>query len=233
MRRFFHSELESFRSRLVLMGEKAVEQVRLALQGLNEGRPELAKRVLELDDEVDQMEKEIDNEAIRYISLRAPVASNLRLITTGMKAGHDFERVGDEASTIAKRTLRLQNMVKVPPLRQLPRLGELAFEMLRDSIDCLLCEDIEKAIRLPGRDAEVDALHRELYQAFADHMSKNPADVAACLDLIFIAKSIERIADHATNLAEEVIYLYRAQDVRHNEVIKRAKQQTLDAEPHA
>ncbi|MDP0500932.1 MAG: phosphate signaling complex protein PhoU [Verrucomicrobiota bacterium JB022] len=228
MRRFYHSELESFRSKLVLMGERAIEQTRLSLKALTEQDPALARRSLELDDEVDELEKDIDNEGIRYISLRSPVASDLRLITTGMKAGHDLERVGDEACTIAKRTLRVLNQAPTPPLFLIPQLGELALEMLRDSIDCFLTENTEKAALIPGRDGEADAMHRDIYQSCAQWMAKNPTQVNTALDLVFVAKSLERIADHATNLAEEVIYLYRAQDLRHNEDMKRQKRQHRD-----
>ncbi|KAF0095728.1 MAG: phosphate transport system protein [Puniceicoccaceae bacterium 5H] len=223
MRRFYHSELEAFRSNLVLMGEKAIEQVRFSMRALIEQQPEFATRVLELDDEVDALEKEIDNEGIRYISLRSPVASDLRLITTGMKAGHDLERVGDEASTIAKRTLRILNTAPHPSLNRLPELGELAVEMLRDSIDCFLNEDAERAVQIPPRDGQADAIHREIYKAYGELMAEHADQVQVYLDLVFVAKSLERIADHATNLAEEVVYMYRAQDLRHNDDMKRVK----------
>lgn len=215
MKRFFHSELEDFRSTLVLMGERAIEIVRLATEGLVDGQIELCEEALRQDDAIDQLELRIDNEGLRYLSLRAPVATELRLVTIGMKAGQNLERVGDEACTIAKRTRELLSEIPPRTLYRIPRMAELTIEMLRDAIGCLVDEDSEKARRLPHRDDEVDALHRENYRELSAILAREPERVASHLHLIFISKSLERIADHATNLAEEAIFLYRGEDLRH------------------
>lgn len=223
MKRFFHTELEDFRSNLVLMGEKAIELVRLSVRALEEKEVALCQEVLRKDDAIDELEVLIDNEGIRYISLRAPVATELRLLTVGMKVGHDLERVGDEACTIAKRTRRLLASEGGYDLLHMPRMAEHAIAMLRDAIDCFLNGDIEGAKLIPPRDREVDNLNRENYQRLTEQLVSKPEQVERLLDLIFISKSLERIADHATNLAEEVIFLYRGDNIRHSEEIKQLK----------
>lgn len=215
MRRFYHQELEDFRASLHLMAEKGVEIVRLALYALRDQDMDACQRVLALDDELDELEVELDQMGIRYISLRAPVARELRLLTAGMKAGHDLERIGDEACTIAKRTARLLNQFPYPNLGRIPQMGELAFGMLRDAASGFITPELELMEAMPDRDLAVDQLNREIYQRLANDLAVSPEQVKANLDLIFVNKSIERIADHATNLAEEVIYLHRGEDVRH------------------
>lgn len=221
MKRFFHSELEAFRADIVMMGERAIEQVGLAMEGLQTRDIDLAQEVLERDDELDQLEVKIDSEVVRYISLRAPVATELRLLTIGMKAAHDLERVGDEACTIAKRTKILAGAGIVIPLAGLPEMAEQAIGMLRTAIDCFLNEDLETARALHQRDKEVDRLNRENYARYRDLMAETPALIDVYFSLVFVSKSLERIADHATNLAEEVIFLYNATDIRHTEEAKR------------
>lgn len=221
MKRFFHTELVEFRSNLLLMGERAIEIVRMATDALLDSDAELAERALAQDDELDRLEIRIDNEGIRYISLRAPVATELRLVTIGMRAGHELERVGDEASTVAKRVKRLALRPAPASFHHLPKIVTLTLGMLRDSIDCLVDEDFSKAREVPPRDLEVDRLNRENYRELAALMTAQPTAVETCLDLIFISKALERIGDHATNLAEDAIFLYRGEDLRHTPDLKR------------
>lgn len=220
MKRFFHQELEEFRSNLVLMGEKCIEIVQLALRALVEHDPALAAEVLRRDDAIDQLEKLIDAEAVRYISLRAPVAGELRLLMVGMKAGHDLERVGDEASSIAKRAKRLTQQVPVNDLRHIPVMATLALEMLRDAIHAFLEGDGERAKSILRRDRDVDDLNRQNFAAFSETMTRQPDKVGAYVELMWVSKSLERVADHATNIAEEVLYLLSGEDIRHTTTIK-------------
>jgi phosphate transport system protein len=215
MKRFFDAELETFRSNLVLMGEIAVRQVRQALEALVNADLELADRVAAADDELDQLEVKIDEEAIRYMSLRSPVATELRLVIVGMKASHDLERVGDEATNIVRRVARLSREPQLKPYVDLPRMANLAVEMLRDALDCFLQVDADKALEVCQRDKEVDEINRELYRELTGYMIENPDTTNRALELMFISKSIERIADHASNIAEEMIYLANGEDVRH------------------
>lgn len=221
MKRFFDSELETFRSHLLLMGETSIRQVRDAMKALVESDAALAHHVIAADDELDTLEVKIDEEAARYMNLRAPVASELRLVIVGMKASHDLERVGDEASNIAKRAVRLSAEPPLKPYIDLPRMSGIALEMLRDALDCFLNGDVQKALAVCHRDTEVDQLNRQLYRELTSFMLEQPATIGRALELMFISKSIERIADHATNIAEEMIYLAKGQDVRHSEQVKK------------
>lgn len=220
MKRFFDAELETLRSNLVLMGEIAVRQVRQSIEALVNADANLADAVAAADDELDQLEMKIDEEAIRYMSLRSPVATELRLIIVGMKASHDLERVGDEATNIVRRVVRLSSEPPLKPYVDLPRMANMAVEMLRDALECFLQVDAEKALRVCQRDKEVDEINRQLYQELTDYMIRDPGTTNRALELMFISKSVERIADHASNIAEEMIYLAKGEDVRHTEATR-------------
>jgi phosphate transport system protein len=221
MKRFFDAELETFRSHLILMGEKSIEQVRRSLNALVEADIALADQVIAADDEIDRLEIEIDDEAIRYMNLRAPIATDLRLVIVGMKASHDLERVGDEATNIARRAVRLAADPQLKPYVDIPRMADIALGMLRDALDCFLNGDAKMAVAVVQRDAEVDAINKQLYRELTSFMIEKPDTISRALELMFISKSIERIADHATNIAEEMVFLFQAKDIRHNEEIKK------------
>jgi phosphate transport system protein len=221
MRRFFDAELETLRSHLILMGETAIQQVRDALKALVESDTALAQRVIAADDQLDGLEIKIDDEAVRYMNLRAPVASELRLVIVGMKTGHDLERVGDEATSIAKRAIKLAAEPPLKPYIDIPRMTSMALEMLRDALDCLLQVDEAKAIAVCKRDLEVDKINRQLYRELTSFMVEKPETISRAIELMFISKSLERIADHATNIAEETIYLSKGKDVRHSDEVKK------------
>jgi len=221
MKRFYDSEIETFRSHLIKMGESAIRQVNDSIKALVEADVGLADRVIAADDELDQWEITIDEEAIRYMNMRAPVASDLRLVIVGMKASHDLERVGDEATGIAKRAVRLAAEVPFKPYIDIPRMAAIAVEMLRDALDCFLNGDEQKAAEIILRDAEVDALNKQLYRELTSFMIEQPGTISRAIELMFISKSLERIADHATNIAEEMIYLAKGKDVRHRPALKK------------
>ena len=215
MKRFFDSELESFRNHLIKMGEISIAQVQGAIKALVESDTDMAKKVIAADDELDDLEIRIDEDAMRYMSLRAPVASELRLVIVGMKASHDLERVGDEAVGIAKRAKRLAAEIPFKPYIDLPRMASIAVEMLRDALDCFLDHDAEKAATIISRDQEVDDLNKQLYRELTSYMIEDQHTISRAIELMFISRSLERIADHATNIAEEMIYLVKGKDVRH------------------
>jgi phosphate transport system protein len=220
MKRFFDAELENFRSHLLQMGERAIDQTRQAMQALTTGDIPLADRVIKADDELDKLEVQIDDEAIRYMTLRGPVASELRLIVVGMKASHDLERVGDEATGIARRARKLAIEPRLELYADMPRMANIALEMLRDALDCFVQEDEMKAMSVIRRDPEVDNLNRLLYRRLTSFMIEKPDTISRALELMFISKSIERIADHATNIAEEMVFLSKGQDIRHSDIAK-------------
>lgn len=215
MKRYFHQELEAVRSHLMLMGEKAVANVNLAMRAMLESDMAMAQRVKEADQKIDDIEKQIDDEVARYISLRAPVARDLRLLFVAIKASHDLERVGDEATSIAKRTLRiLKTGRKIDDLAELPRMCDVAVRMLQDALHCFIEEDADRAYPISARDEEVDDLNRRNFNYFLDMMKSDPALVPPYTEMVFISKSMERIADHAQNIAEEVYYLFTARSLK-------------------
>ena len=218
MKRFFDADLEALRTHLLQMGDRAIESTRLAVRALTESDLALADQVIAADDAIDRFEVQIDDEAISYMSLRGPVASELRVVIVGMKASHDLERVGDEATSIARRARRLAIEPPVELYTDIPRMANIALEMVRDSLDCYVQEDEQKALNVIRRDPEVDNLNRLIYRRLTSFMIQNPDTIARALELMFISKSLERIADHATNIAEEMIYLAKGKDVRHTDV---------------
>lgn len=208
MKRYFHNELHDLRSKLILIAEKANEAGRLAVEGFLKSDLEKTQRAIDMDDEIDALEVEIDRASVRYITLRAPVSSDVRLIFVAIKASHDLERAGDEAHSIAKKTRNIlirdaiiHNTVNIEVM------SGLAFEMMNDAITCFLEEDAELAQSIMARDEEVDRLNKENYKILTSAIQDGRIDPATQIETILISKSIERIADHAKNLAEEVIYL--------------------------
>ncbi|HBR95595.1 phosphate signaling complex protein PhoU [Coraliomargarita sp. SDUM461003] len=208
MNRYFHKELEEIRSKLILIGEKANEAGRLAVEGFIESDLEKTQAAVKMDDEIDDLEVEIDRASVRYITLRSPVSSDVRLIFVAIKASHDLERAGDEAHSIAKKTrtiLTRDGKVKNPV--EIEKMSALAFAMMRDAITSLLDENLELAQGIIKRDKEVDRINKENYTTLYNEMKGEHGDSSTHVETILISKSIERIADHAKNLAEEVIYL--------------------------
>lgn len=221
MKRFFDAELENLLSELLLMGDKAIAQIQLAMKALDEGDNSLADQVIQQDDEIDQLELKIDDNAIGYMSLRAPVASQLRVVIVAMKASHDLERIGDEVTAISRR---IRKLVSEPPLQisiGIQDMAQIAMEMLREALDCLLQGSEERAIMVVKRDAEVDQLNRSVHESLSAYMAQHPETISRAIGLMFISKSLERIADHATNIAEETVFLSQAKDIRHSSEVRR------------
>lgn len=221
MKRFYLSEIEQLRNHLMLIAEKATDSVRNAIEALEQGDVELAEEVIVGDDEIDELEVAIDAEASRYITLRAPVASDLRLVTVAMKASHDLERIGDEATSICKRTIRLGARKKEISYGAIRRMADLTLALIREAVDSLIEENSTKARELPQKDKLIDELHRENYTLYTEKVMAEPHLAPAYIELIFISKSLERIGDHATNIAEEVVYLKKGEDIRHTDQVRR------------
>ena len=223
MKRFFHSELEDFQNSLILMGQKAIEVTRKACKAILELDPQLAREVIKADDILDDLEITIDSEAIRYISLRAPVATDLRLLMIGTKVSHDLERVGDEACGISKRVIRISRVAAPNMDQEFPDMITLTIGMLNDAINCFLGGDADLAEEIIRRDRLVDELNYNIYHNMTRQIMKDPQATVESLECMFIAKSLERIADHACNVAEEVVSLFRGEDIRHSPEIKAFK----------
>jgi phosphate transport system protein len=214
MENHFEAGIENLRQRLLLMASRAETSVNEAVQSLMQRNPDLALKVREDDNIIDQFEIEIDEMAILLLT-RAPLASNLRLVTVAMKISQNLERIGDEATKIAKRA---KDLSLEPPVKlnlDLPKLAKMALSMVKDSLDSFVQKDSAAARTIIPRDKEVDALNKQIHDILAQHMTENPDTIGRCLHWIVAAKSLERIADHAKNIAEEVVYLCEAQDIRH------------------
>jgi phosphate transport system protein len=210
----FEIGLENLRQKLLLMASRAEMAVNESVNALMQRDYDLASRVKMDDDIIDRLELEIDELAIQLLT-KAPLATNLRLVTVAMKVSQNLERIGDEATKIAKRA---GDLSQEPPIKlqlDLPRMAGLALAMLKDALDAFVNRDPAAARLLIPRDKEVDALNRQVHQTLAQHMMENPSTIDRCLHWIVAAKSLERIADHAKNVAEEVVYLWEAQDIRH------------------
>jgi phosphate transport system protein len=207
-------DLDELKQKLLTMASHAETAVNEALRALLERDYELALRVKESDNIIDQLEVEIDEMAIHLLA-KAPLASDLRLVTVAMKISQNLERVGDEATKIAKRARDLSQEPPVKLVVDLPRMAKLALDMLKAALDAFVNRDPVAARALIPRDKEVDGINKQITNQLAQHMVENPDAIKRCLNLITVSRSLERIADHATNVAEEVVYLYEAQDIRH------------------
>jgi phosphate transport system protein len=214
MENYFEAGIENLRQKLLLMASRAESAVNESVQALMQRDHELAVRVRADDDIIDKFEIEIDELAIQLLT-KAPLASNLRLVTVAMKISQNLERIGDEATKIAKRA---RDLSQEPPVKihlDLPHMASLALAMVKDALDSFVHRDSAAARAIVPRDKEVDALNKQMHQMLAQHMMENPDAIARCLHWIVAAKSLERIADHAKNIAEEVVFLCEAQDIRH------------------
>jgi phosphate transport system protein len=207
-------DLDQLKQKLLTMASHAEIAVNEALRALIERDYDLALRVKESDNVIDHLEVEIDEMAIHLLA-KAPLASDLRLVTVAMKISQNLERVGDEATKIAKRARDLSQEPPVKIVVDLPRMAKLALDMLKAALDAFVNRDPVAARALIPRDKEVDGINKQITNQLAQHMVENPDAIKRCLNLITISRSLERIADHATNVAEEVVYLYEAQDIRH------------------
>ena len=210
----FEQELAALKEKLLTMASKATYAVNKAIKAVVDRDDDLARAVREEDGALDRLEMEIDDVAIGLLA-KAPLATDLRLITVAMKISHDLERVGDEATTIARRSLELSQEPQLKPYIDIPRMAKKALQMLGDALDAFVNRNPEKARAVIPRDKEVDLLNKQLHRELASYMVERPATITRCLNLMVISKSLERIADHATNVAEEVVYLYEAKDIRH------------------
>jgi phosphate transport system protein len=210
----FETGLDSLRQKLLLMASHAETSVNQAVQALTQRDHDLALRVKDNDRIIDDFEVEIDELAIMLLT-KAPLAGNLRLVTVAMKISQNLERIGDEAAKIAKRARDLSQEPPVKLTLDLPRMAELALGMVKDALDTFVSHDSAAARAIIPRDKEVNALNKQTQAALTQHMIANPETISRCLNWLVAAKSLERIADHAKNIAEEVVYLYEARDIRH------------------
>ncbi len=213
--RNYQEELEQLRARLLTMGGLAEERVRAAMQSIIARDQGLVDGVLKGDEPINELHKEIDSRCFRLLALRQPLASDLRSILAAVKINADLERVGDLAVNIAQVGRRYLQHPPVKPLIDIPRMAEIAQRMLREALDAFVKRDPALAQAVLAQDDTLDGLKDQVFRELLTYMLRDPQTVEPSLDLILIARHLERIGDHATNVAEDVIFMVSAKDVRH------------------
>ncbi len=214
-RRHFERDLEELKQRLLWMAGLAEKSVHQAVQALFEKNEDLARKVLEEEAAINEMQIEIDDRVLRLLALQQPMAVDLRFILSVSRINNDLERIGDQAVNIAQSALRILRHPQVKPYVDLPRMSALAEGMVRDSLNALVQHDSELARSVLVRDDEVDRLRDQIFRELLTYMMENSAVIFPAFELILVAKNLERIGDHATNIAEDVIYMIAGRDVRH------------------
>ena len=215
MQRHFHEELEALKQTLLAMGGLVEDQIRLVMRALTERDDVLAQEVIDRDRQVNAYDVEVDETCVNLLALHQPAAGDLRFITTAMKIVTDLERIGDQAVNIGQRALELNREPQLKPYIDLPRMAERAQAMVKESLDAFVTRDTELARRVCAADAEVDALKEQIFRELLTFMMEDARTIPRAIRLILISRFLERLADHATNIAEMVIYLVDAKMVRH------------------
>ena len=215
-RNHFEAELQTLRNQLLTMGGMVEERVHRAVSALVNRREEDARRIIATDGEVNDLQMDIDNRCLRLLATQTPLASDLRLITSAMKINADLERIGDQAVNIAESVLVLIPQPPLKPLIDIPRMAAIAEKMIRDALDGFVRNDAALARDVLRRDDEVDELKDQVFRELLTYMMADPGTIQRALSLILISRNLERIADHATNIAEDVIFIAEAKDVRHH-----------------
>lgn len=208
--------LEHLKEKLLTMASYAETAVNRSLKALMRRDDELARQTDHNDDLIDRLEMEIDEMALGLLA-RRPRPLELRLIAVAMKISHNLERVGDEATTISRRVIELAQEPQLQQAAEIPAMANLVLLMLKEALDAFVSGKVEQALAVIPRDKSADELNRRLHKELAAVMSQRPSTISRCLNLMVISKCLERIGDHATNVAEEVVYLYEGRDIRHQE----------------
>jgi phosphate transport system protein len=216
--RHFQEELETLKARLLAMGGFAEERVRVAVHGVAEREVESLRAVLAGDEPINDLHIEVDDRCFKLLALHQPMAADLRTIVAAVKINTDLERVGDLAVNVAEAGKRYLDHPPVKPLIDIPRMGDIAQLMLRDALDAFVRRDIALAEAVLVKDDDLDALKTQIFRELLTFMLQNPATIEPALDLILISRHLERIGDHATNIAEDVIFMVSARDVRHQAI---------------
>jgi phosphate transport system protein len=214
--RHFQEELEQLKGRLLEMGGLAEEQVRLAVQGLVDRDRDLIDRVIAGDEPLNRLHIELDGRCFTLLALYQPMAVDLRSIVAAVKINTDLERVGDLAINIAEASRQYVVHAPVKKLIDIPRMAAIAQRMLRDALDAFVRRDTILAQRVLDEDDVLDDLKTQIFRELITYMLQDPGTIEPALDLILISRHLERIGDHATNIAEDVIFMVSAKDVRHH-----------------
>jgi len=230
--RHFDQELDALKSHLLLMGGHAERIVQKSIESLKRRDPALAREVIADDHVIDRLEIETDERCVALLALQQPMATDLRFLTAALKISNDLERVGDHAVNIAGSSLKLIEDPPLKPLVDIPRMAILAGGMLHEALDAFVHLDADTARRLVRRDDEVDALNRQLFRELVSFMIEDPRSITRAMELILVARNLERVADLATNIAEEVVFIAEARIIKHHAETAAAASAKPGSAPH-
>lgn len=219
--RLYEQQLGKLRTSILEMGGLVEDQIDQAIRALVERDETLARATVTRDHTVNRLDVEIDELCVTLLALHQPAGKDLRLITTALKINADLERIGDLATTIAERAIELAPHVPVKPYIDLPRMANEARDMLHRSLDAFVREDVELALAVCASDDEIDKLHEQLFRELLSFMVENPQTITRAMRLLFVSKALERVADHATNIAEMVIFMAKGRSIRHLDQVPR------------
>lgn len=205
----FDAELAHLHTIIVTMGRRVESQFAAAMDCITERNAEKAAQVIQGDAEIDRLELELEGLCVRLLALRQPMAKDLRDIVSALKIASNLERMGDFAGSVAKRAVTLSALPAAPPVASLSWMAQTVLGMIRDMVRAYETQDAELAMSVRDRDGEVDAAYTSLFREFLTYMMETPTQITGCTHLLFVAKSIERIGDHATNVAENVCFMVR------------------------
>ena len=215
MQRHFDEQMQELRQKLVLMGRLAESMTQLALRILIERNERLSVEIMQKEYEVDELQIEIDDRAVKLTALQQPVGSDVRFLFMASRIATELEHIGDQAVSICQNAHHILNAPPLKPLVDLPQMGEISEGMVRKSIEALVERDCEMARAVLEEEKEVDLFHDQIFRALLSYMMADPGTIERALALILMSRNLERIGDHATNIAEEVIYLVEGREVRH------------------
>lgn len=223
MERHFDEELKDLKGKLLQMASLAEESIAKSVKALVERDKKLAEEVLVSDEAINLLEIEIDEVCLKLLALRQPIATDLRFITAALKIITDLERIGDLSVNIAERALGLMEQPLLKPLIDIPRMAQLAQKMVKDSLDAFVNRDAELARDVCRRDDEVDQLNHQIFRELLTYMIQDPKAITRAVDLILVGRHLERVADHATNIGEDVVYLVKGKTIKHHIDEKKTK----------
>lgn len=210
----YDAELRQLNELIGRMGGLAESQIDSAIRAVAERDPERARQVARDDAKADKLENDINHLALRLLALRQPMAIDLRYILSALRIASDLERIADHAENMCRHAGKLTDMPKEPAIAGIQRLGKLVLAMLKDVLDASLADDTDKAVEVWLRDNEVDDLYSSLFREYLTYMMENPRNIGACTSLLFVAKNVERIGDHITNIAETIYFRVHAKPLK-------------------
>ena len=211
----YEEELALLDKKIAQMGGLAEQLLGQSLGALEKRDPKLAEEVVQSDKAIDNLEREIEEQVISMVARRQPMADDLRHIMGALRITTDLERIGDRAVSISERAIELADEAPLKPYIDIPRMAEISLTMLRQSLDAFVREDPELALAVCRSDDEVDKLNGQIFRELLSYMIEDPATITRAMRILFVSKYLERIADHATNIAEMVVFMVKGQSIRH------------------